>query len=54
MKDFYIGEVVRINTPGESHDKRLGKVVWASTTHVLVYLGDVEWRYLHSEVDSVE
>lgn len=50
MKDFKIGQTVRINTPGESHHKRTGYVTAANAVRVWVDLGDVVWMYLHSEV----
>lgn len=48
--DFKIGQLVRINTPGESHHDRLGTVKQASTSRVWVDLGDVIWMYFHDEV----
>lgn len=53
MKDFKIGQRVKINTPGESHHERIGYVTQASTTKVWVDLVDVMWMYFHSEVDIV-
>lgn len=49
--DFKIGQLVRINTPGESHHQRTGTVTKASTERVWVDLGDVHWMYFHNEVD---
>lgn len=51
MKDFKVGQSVRINTPGESHHGRTGYVTAASTTKVWVDLKDVHWMYFHGEVD---
>lgn len=49
--DFGVGDTVRINTPGESHDQRTGMVVRVLPRgRVVVDLGDVEWVYLPGEL----
>jgi hypothetical protein len=53
VKEFKIGQTVRINTPGESHHGRIGHVTAANTVKVWVDLGDVHWMYFHDEVDTL-
>ena len=55
MREFEVGETVRINTPGESHHKRTGTVLVAPRStrgplRVLVDLGDVQWYYWPKEL----